>query len=99
MRRAALGVVCIGLPVAAAIYVYAAEDGHADALAAITNARDYDYNLERIGGKAAVYAAKANAWLAALWHGRELAYTVATLTVVVAVVLLWIGRVLSGEEQ
>ena len=40
--------------------------------------------LERLGGKAAVLTFKFNRWLTSLWAGRPLAYTLAVLSLLVA---------------
>jgi hypothetical protein len=56
----------------------------------------YEHNLELMGGKAAVYAVRFNQWLAGLWHGRPLAYTVAVLAVAIALVCFWMPRLMSG---
>jgi hypothetical protein len=41
---------------------------------------------------AAVYAARFNRWLAGLWHGRPLAYTVAVLAVAIALLCFLVAR-------
>lgn len=86
-----LVVLLVGLASAALIFIFAADEGP-DATAALESGRSYEYNLERIGGMAAVYAARFNRWLSGLWHGRPLAYTVAVLSVVIALVFFWVAR-------
>ncbi len=81
-----------GLVAAALIYIVAADDGGSDPAGEIASGRVYEYNLERIGGMAAVYAARLNRWLAGLWHGRPLAYTVAVLSVAIALVCFCVAR-------
>lgn len=51
--------------------------------------------LERVGGKATVWAVELNQWLAGLWHGRQLAYTLAYLTIALALVCFLLGDRLS----
>lgn len=82
----------VGLTSAALIYIFAAGDGGSDAAGEIASGRSYEYNIERIGGMAAVYAARLNRWLAGLWHGRPLAYTVAVLAVAIALVCFWVAH-------
>lgn len=89
---AGVAVLLVGLASAALIYLFAGEDAGADAAGAIANGRAYEYNIERIGGMAAVYAARFNRWLAGLWHGRSLAYTVAALGVAIAAVCFLVAR-------
>jgi hypothetical protein len=72
--------------------MFAADDGASDPAGEIASGRVYEYNIERIGGMAAVYAARFNRWLAGLWHGRPLAYTVAVLSVAIALVCFCVAR-------
>jgi hypothetical protein len=46
----------------------------------------YRHDLERFGGKAAVFADDLARWFAGLWRGRKLALTLAALTIVVTFV-------------
>ncbi len=88
LRRFAWLVLALGLAAAALIYAFAGPDA-ADVLG---DTRLNDYNIERIGGKAAVYAARFNRWLGGLWHGRPLAATVAVLALAVALACLWVAH-------
>src|SRR5208337_3513135 len=89
---AGVTVLLAGFASATLIYIFAAEDGGADPAGAIASGRTYEYNIERIGGMAAVYAARFNRWLTGLWHGRPLAYTVAVLSFAIAVVCFLAAR-------
>ncbi len=82
----------VGLVAAALIYIIAADNRGPDPAEAIESGRVYEYNVERIGGMAAVYAARFNRWLSGLWHGRPLAYTVAAIAVMIALVCFWVAR-------
>ena len=97
MRISYYGVAILlaGLVAAALIYILAADDRGSDPAAGIESGRVYEYNIERIGGKAAVYAARFNRWLAGLWHGRPLAYTVAVLAVAIALLALILNFVFA----
>ncbi|MBB1634592.1 hypothetical protein [Cupriavidus sp. UME77] len=57
--------------------------------------RQYDFQLERIGGKAAVLAAEFSQWFSDLWHGRQLAFTVAILCTGIALLCFLVARELS----
>jgi hypothetical protein len=46
--------------------------------------KKYLHDLEVYGGKANVIAAQFRDWFDSLWHGKQLAFTVAVLTVIVA---------------
>ncbi|HEY5365832.1 MAG TPA: hypothetical protein VIL19_05110 [Casimicrobiaceae bacterium] len=86
-QHLAVTALVIGLVAAALIYAFVDDTGP-DAAAEIASGRVYEYNIERIGGKSAVYAARFNQWLGGLWHGRTLAYTVAAIAIVVAAICL-----------
>jgi len=81
-----------GLLAAALIYATTSDDRAPDPAADIESSRVYEYNVERIGGMAAVYTARFNRWLAALWHGRPLAYTLAALAVAIGLGCFWVAH-------
>jgi hypothetical protein len=95
IHHCGVAILLVGLIVAALIYAFAADEGGRDPAAEIASGRVYEYNIERIGGMAAVYAARFNRWLAGLWHGRPLAYTVAVLTVAIALGCFWVAHLVS----
>jgi hypothetical protein len=94
IRYAGTAILLVGLLSAALLYVLAPEDRSSDALAAIESGRVYEYNIERVGGMAAVYAARFNRWLAGLWHGKPLAYTVAVLSTAIALLCFMVARMI-----
>lgn len=51
--------------------------------------KKYVRELERFGGKFAVLTAEFSQWLAGLWHGKSLAFTVGILSMLLAL-LLWL---------
>jgi hypothetical protein len=63
----------------------------------LTN-KKYVLELERYGGKANVATAELLQWFNALWHGRNLAYTVAVLTVLAAL-LFWVMSTLPPADE
>src|SRR5271166_2262349 len=79
-----VGILLVGLVSAALIYASAADNRVPDPSREIENEKIWEFSIEGIGGKAAVYAVMLNRWLAGLWHGRPLAYTVAVLTIAIA---------------
>jgi hypothetical protein len=91
LRTAAWVVLAVGLAAASLIYALAAPDADADV--DLGDSRIDDYNIERIGGKAAVYVVHFDRWLGSLWHGRPLAVTVAVLTLLAAGLCLWLAAV------
>jgi len=98
LRLTGVAIILIGLMVAAWLAFTAPNDDSAQAIAAATNQRLYEFNLERIGGKAAVYAARFNEFLDSLWHGRRLGGTVAVLSTLLGWLCITIGRAL-GEPH
>lgn len=95
-------ILILGWSAAGVIYLNASEgdgdvlayefyDGQAYAVRA-SDSKRYRSDLERIGGKAAVYADDFNRWFEGLWQGRRLAYTLAVLSGVAAVGCSVMGR-------
>lgn len=60
--------------------------------------KKYLLELERYGGKANIFSAQLMDWFTGLWHGRNLAYTIAVLTLVVAW-LFWFFATLPPHEE
>ncbi len=52
----------------------------------------YEHDLQLYGGDAAVLADEFLRWFYGLWEGENLAYTVATLSLISSLVLFLIGR-------
>lgn len=90
----ALGYLVLITGSAVSVWVYrnAVQDDLGDAIAASTyNTKKYQDQLERYGGKANILATEIQQWFAGLWHGRHLAYTLAVLTLVVALISFYIA--------
>jgi hypothetical protein len=73
-----------GFGVAVAIYLMADEIPD-NPFAEFEQSKKFSHEVQRMGGKMALVANDASAWFGALWHGRHLAYTVACITLVIAV--------------
>ena len=89
-----VAILLVGLGASVFIYVTAPDersdvlryemvDGVAYAVLA-GDSKQYRHDLERFGGKAAVFADDFNRWLSGLWKGKKLALTLAVLTAVIA---------------
>ena len=97
-----------GLLAAAVIYFSVGEDDgdvlgyeiiNGQAYAIATNdSKMYRHDLERFGGKAAVFADDLNRWFAGLWTGRQLARTVAILALVLAFGFFRAGGLCAGRR-
>jgi hypothetical protein len=53
--------------------------------------KKYLHELERYGGKINILAVELHQWLASLWHGKPLAYTIACLTIMLSSFLWFLG--------
>lgn len=83
-RQIIAGVIAgIGLLAAVSIVVLAAPDED-DPLAEQKASKVYEQGIEKIGGKSAVMGAELNDFLASLFHGARLGYTVGITALVIA---------------
>jgi len=64
-------------------------------VAAAKNTKLYEYQMEAYGGKSNLLATEATDGFVGLWHGRHLAYTLATLSVVLASLCFIYARYLT----
>jgi hypothetical protein len=101
-------ILIIGLLSAVAIYFTAGEgpedvlgyeiiDGNSYAMM-VSDSKMYRRDLERIGGKAAIMADDLNRWFSGLWHGRQLAWTVATLVIMLALGFFRAGYLQASQQ-
>jgi hypothetical protein len=58
-----------------------------------------EQTLEAIGGTANVDAAELDHWIGSLWHGRHLAYALATSAIVLSVLFAWAARMTTEEAS
>lgn len=73
-------------------YRVAVRDELGDSLMAqARNTRAYQGQMEYIGGKANVLGSEISGWFTGLWHGRNLAYTLAVLTIVIALLCFYVA--------
>lgn len=93
------GSIVLGVGLLSAVLVYwLAPDNSASGGYDPNDDKVYQFQMERIGGKSVLIAAEINRWLAGLWQGRPLAYTLAVLSVVIALVCFWIAHRLEEED-
>ncbi len=84
-RRIVAGaILALGWSAAVAIYATAPAPEEDPWIAEMETSREYERQVEVIGGKGALLANDLTRWLAGLWHGENLAYTVAVLAILVA---------------
>ena len=94
VQRLGLALIAAGLVAGAAIYVRAAADPQADAMAEQREMRE----VARLGGTATVQTVKFNLWLASLWHGERLGWTLAVLGLVVGGACWRVGLLMDEED-
>jgi len=88
----------LGLTSSGLIYLVAG-DGTSDSSRQLTGGKMYQHNVRLMGGKTALYATRFNEWFVDLWHGRQLAYTVAVIAALIAAGLLLFGLLISGPPS
>ena len=89
-------VLVLGLGSAVWAYRVAVVDSASEAIvAAAKNTKQYEYQMETYGGKSNLLATEVTEWFVGLWHGRHLAYTLATLSVVIASLFFFYARYLT----
>ncbi len=87
-----------GFAGAIAVFLTAAEKS-ADPFAEFEKSKKFAYELERMGGKAALAAHDFNTWFTGLWQGESLAYTVAVLTILISAGYYFIATGLEAEAK
>ena len=95
IHRAGIVVLVVGILSSIVIYVWAASHSSASSAPDFSADRRFNYEIERVGGKFTLYSAAFNRWLGTLWVGTTLAYTVAALSVVTALVCFWLADFMS----
>jgi len=79
------GMLLLGLGTAVTIYL-TAEEIPDNPFAEYEQSKRFSHEVQRMGGKMALVANDAGAWFAGLWQGKQLAWTVACITMLIALV-------------
>ena len=90
-NRITYGLLLVGLGSALVIFLAAAPEVVDPLVGDQFADKKYLREMRVIGGQGNVLAAEFNDWFAGLWHGRELAGTVAVLTVVTVLVFRFVA--------
>lgn len=109
LNRLGALILLAGLVAAVAIHRAAAGDS-GDALAyefvdgvaypvPASESKAYRHDLERFGGKSALFADDLQRGFASLWHGKRLAYTVGALAVAAALACFAAARRLPRDDE
>jgi len=91
LRRIALAILAAGLTSAVVVYLAAGPDADNPLGYDPMQTKTYLHDLELYGGKANVLAAQFREWFTGLWLGRNLAYTISVLTVLVVLALRYVA--------
>ena len=84
LRAATRGIVAMGFLAAVIIYITAGPPAQNPLGYDPLQTKAYRHELEVFGGKANVIVAEFQDWFEGLWHGRQLAYTIAVLSIIAA---------------
>jgi hypothetical protein len=63
------------------------------------NSKKYEHDLRLMGGGAAVLADELSRWFVGLWHGRSLAFTVACITIIIALGFFVVARTSPSRSE
>ena len=96
-QRCGIGVLLVGLISAALVFCFAANGTNDGSLN--DSSKLYDYQVERFGGQTTLLMVKFNHWLSGLWHGRPLAYTLAFLSILVAMGCFWLADLTKEDPD
>lgn len=97
----------LGLAAAAFVYVESAKPaGEAsgyqlsgDQVFAVDESPAQLGQTRRMGGQSLVMIAQFDRWFASLWHGRRLAYTLATLAALTALLCLYLDGLMAEDTR
>ena len=98
-RRLTVSLFAVGFSSAIALYLAAGPEAENPLGYDPLESKRYIHDMEVYGGKANVLAAEFREWFASLWHGRNLSYTVAVLTVVLVLIVRFFTTPLSPEDE
>lgn len=105
LRMAGYAILAAGWLAALVVYAVAARHAAADAVQAATLSAAFDdsaremQQVARLGGTAAVLTLRLHRWIASLWHGERLAYTLAVLSALLAFVCLHIAGLMAEDTM
>ena len=99
LRWLSYGILTLGLGLAVLLYMTAASPSPYPLGYDPFTSKKYVRELDLYGGKINVLAVELHQWLASLWRGKALAYTIAVLTLMLSALLWFIGaRAASFRE-
>ena len=97
-RLATRAILIVGFAAAVTAYFVAAARPE-NPLGGQLESKKYIHDLQLYGGTANVLAAEFRDWLAGLWYGKNLAYTIAVLTLLLAGLVRFLSIPPLGENE
>jgi hypothetical protein len=97
-KRWTIAILAVGFGAAIAIY-FAASAPEENPLGDALQTKQYVHDLEVYGGKANVLAEQFREWFVGLWQGKDLAYTVAVLTILSVWIFRSFTRPVEEEDE
>ena len=91
-------ILLIGFGAAISIYLLAGETTD-DPLSEFEQTKIFSYEMQRIGGKMALLSHDISVWFIGLWHGQQLAYTVAFVTLMIALLFYYFSSGIQPENK
>jgi hypothetical protein len=92
LRAWTLTILVAGFGSVVAVYFTAAPEGDNPLGYNPLDTKGYVHDMELYGGKANVLAEELREWFVGLWQGRQLAYTIAVLTVIAVLIMRSVVR-------
>jgi len=86
-----------GAIASAAIYLTASQEEQSSLINEFRESKAYRHELEAYGGKLSIVSDELMQWFTSLWHGENLAFTVAFVSTAVALLLFWSARQISAN--
>ncbi len=90
-------ILLVGLGSAALIYLTAENDS--ENILDNEDSKIYIHDLELYGGKANVLANEFKLWFEKLWHGKQLAFTVACITIFISFGFIFFSSHLTSDPK
>lgn len=89
-------VLVVGLAAAGAAYWSAVDESAEQVAYDSAYGKQYDFQLERMGGKLMVLMLRFSHWFGGLWHGKPLAAVLGGTALLVGLACLLVGRRLAA---
>ena len=92
-------ILLIGLVTSTLIYLSAAIESDNEMILDPSNSKAYLHDMELYGGKANLLVNQLTNWIAGVWHGKALAYTIGCITVFISLLVLYIAYHSHDESE